>query len=123
MLLGQMIRAGIFMAAVATTIYFGVISDSPLPDNRYIVGYNDVVLHAAAFAAIAFVSMIGASRTGMVLVLLVAAAGGIELIQIFKPARSASIEDFGSSVAGILLGWALAVVTSHIAARIRNLLV
>lgn len=116
----RLVRLVLLPAAVLVTVYFAVISQSPLPDNRYIVGYNDVILHACAFAAITVLALIGNGKVILTLALIVSAAGIIELMQVFEPGRTASLEDFAASAMGVLIGWALAFLAGWLWSRNRR---
>ncbi|WP_306120543.1 MULTISPECIES: hypothetical protein [unclassified Roseitalea] len=103
-------RLALLVAVLAPLVYYGVVYRGQLPDHRLIVGYNDLVLHAASFALVTCVALVGARGNRVRLGGLVALAAGIELAQILDAERTASLTDLGASLAGIGLGWLFALM-------------
>ena len=91
----------VFLVTVLTVAYFGLISDSPLPDHRLVVVFNDLVLHFVAFAIVTTLALLLWQDTARALCLLVAGAVLLELSQAFLPTREFSMLDVGSSAAGV----------------------
>lgn len=94
------------MLLFAVTLYYGVIFQGQLPDHPLLRGKNDLFLHFGAFLALTiplrllwpgWLSLVG----------LVVCAAGIEIVQIFVPARTAAFDDVAASLAGVLAGAAL----------------
>lgn len=102
-------------AALAVTLYYGVIFGGSLPDHRLIVGYNDIILHAGAFGLVAFLVCATRRATIMQIAAIVALAGAIELAQVFDGGRTASLGDFLASLTGIAAGWLLGRAVIHVA--------
>jgi VanZ family protein len=94
--------AGAALIAVVV-IYYAVIFEGSLPDHPAIRGYNDTVLHVAAFLALSVPLLLlwAWRRTVAGLIVL---AGLIEIVQMFDPGRTADWRDFAASLAGIFLG-------------------
>lgn len=92
--------AAVLIAAVV--VYFAFIFEGPFPDHPALQGQNDLALHVIAFAALSIPLLLLHSwkRNAALLVLF---AGGIEIVQLFQPRRSADLSDFAGSAAGIAL--------------------
>ena len=118
--IGNWIRLGLFAAAFVATVYFAVISDAPLPDHRWIVGYNDLILHAGAFGALSFLILLKNRFQWISVGLLCGMAVAIEVAQIWEPNRNASLGDFASSFAGILIGWLLAKLLNSLLSHVMH---
>ena len=102
-------------AAGLAILYFGLISDTPLPDHRLIVGWNDFLLHAAAFASLALVAFALLSPMLRVACCVMLLGIGLELLQAFSPRHEPSLQDVlangtgisAAAVAFLALRWAV----------------
>lgn len=104
--------AAVLIAAVV--VYFAFVFDGPFPDHPALQGQNDLALHVTAFAALSTPLLLLASWKRNA-ALLVAFAGGIEVVQLFQPHRSADLTDFAGSAAGIALAALLVLALRGIA--------
>jgi hypothetical protein len=94
-------------ATLAVTVYYAVFFHGPLPDHRWIVGWNDIVLHIGAFTVLTGLTLPQFGNQRALLGGLVLLAAGLEAIQILEPVRTASLSDFAASAGGVGLGWLL----------------
>mgnify|MGYP001164780536 FL=1 len=92
------------VALAGVTFHFAVISDAPLPDHRYVRGYNDLVLHAGAFTALTLVTIPAFTRPAPVTIGIAAFAVLLELAQLPIDTRTASWTDLAAGIFGIGLG-------------------
>ena len=98
---------GSFVVATLFTIFYGAISDSPLPDHRLIVGFNDLLLHGLAFFTLSLLAFFIWGRVVHVVLALGLAAVILEFVQLFEPARNANLIDILASLSGIFAGLCL----------------
>jgi VanZ family protein len=87
----------------AVIIFYGVISASPLPDHRLIVGWNDVLLHVGAFFALTLVGALMFAPARRVGVMAFAAGFLMEIIQIASPHHQPSLRDLVADGMGVVL--------------------
>jgi len=106
------------MALAAVTIHFAIISDAPLPDHRLVSGYNDLLLHASAFGALALVAIPAFRRPTQTLVGLSGFATLLEAAQLVLPARNADWADLGASISGICLGCLMFTIARRLCSTI-----
>ena len=96
---------------VGVVLYYGILSDAPLPDRRWLHGKNDLFLHAAAFFVLALPVLTLWPRAGTVIGL-AGLAALVEVAQIWIPRRNPGLDDILASLAGVALGagvlWSLA---------------
>src|SRR5690606_22500123 len=111
-------RNVLFILAVAATLYFGIFDTPGIPKMLKPLDRPDLVLHFLAFGACAFVCPRAGGRQVYLLLLLLALAGAIELIQLSVDGRSASVSDFIAGGLGIASGW----LASRAAARLARAL-
>jgi len=101
----------LFVAAFLLTLYFGVITDNPLPYHHLVDGFNDILLHLLAFGTLSLLSFGLWKNRLRVWVGLFLAGAIIELLQWFKPDRTLSLLDTFANIGGILIGamlyWAI----------------
>ena len=109
---------GSLIVVAGVVIYFGVISDAPLPDHRLIVGFNDIVLHVGAFGVLSLICLLLWSSMGRVIGVLVIAAAAIELFQLFSPLRHGEFSDFATGCAGIAAGAVLFLALRFVIVRL-----
>ncbi|WP_223428207.1 VanZ family protein [Tateyamaria pelophila] len=88
---------------VGVVLYYGIISDAPLPDRRWLQGKNDLALHALAFFALSLPVLALWPRLISV-VLLTGLAGAVEVAQFWLPRRNPGLDDILASLAGVVLG-------------------
>ena len=98
---------GLFVVAVLLTLYYGVISDGPLPDHRLIVGFNDLFLHAMAFLVLSFLAFLIWGHVVRSVLALGLVAVILEFVQIFEPMRDANLLDVLASLSGVFAGLCL----------------
>lgn len=108
---------GALIIVVGLVTWFGVISDAPLPDHRWLKGHNDLFLHAGAFGVLSLMGLLLWASMGRVIWGLVMAAGAIEVIQLYRPTRHGEFSDFAASCAGIAAGAAIFLALSFVVAR------
>lgn len=92
------------VCAVVIILYYGVWTNTPLPDHHLLQGLNDLFLHLAAFAALAFLSLFLWQQFSAVIVVLFLGGCAIEFLQLINPRRNVSLVDLAGNMAGILLG-------------------
>jgi VanZ family protein len=85
-------------------IYYGVFFTGQLPDHRWITGWNDILLHTAAFAVLTVFILPLSHSTAVPVLALAIFAALIEVAQIPMPERSASLSDVAANFVGIALG-------------------
>lgn len=93
------------MAALiaSVVVYYGVFFQGALPDHRWIVGYNDLILHAAAFLALSIPLLLLWPARGVIPGLF-GLACMLEVIQIWLPGRNPGWDDVAAGMAGVLIG-------------------
>lgn len=92
---------GALAALVPTLVYFGLFSDTPLPDHRLIVGWNDTLLHMAAFGSLALLLFPLLSPMLRVAAYVMLLGIGLELFQAFSPYHEPSLGDVFADATGI----------------------
>lgn len=93
----------VWMVAV-TAVLLGSLSPSLAPPSVWDL---DKAMHFSAFGALAAMVPFAAARTSrrlLLLAVLLAVGGSIEILQEFVPGRSASILDFAADTAGLVTG-------------------
>jgi VanZ family protein len=91
-----------FVCLIAVTVYYGLVTNRPLPDYRFLHGLNDLVLHFGSFFALTMIALVLWEPLWNVLCLAVSAAVLLELGQAFLPDREVSALDVAASVSGVL---------------------
>ena len=109
-----------FIGAAVVTFYYGVWSNQPLPDHALISGFNDLVLHLAAFACLAAGGLFLWPGKIRLLLVLVVAACAIEIIHSLNPEREANLSDVLASLAGIALGCLAYIAVKRLHALLGN---
>ncbi len=98
------------VAGLLVALLIAMLTLTPLPPDRVLVGGVDKIYHFLAFAALIFPLILTDSRRWIWAVPLAVAYGGaIELIQP-SVGRSAEWLDFGADLTGVLAGAALAEI-------------
>ena len=92
---------GMLAAAGLALLYFGLISDAPLPDHRLIVGWNDLLLHVVGFASLALVAFTLFSPMLRVACCVMLLGVGLEFLQVFSRSHEPSLRDALANGAGI----------------------
>jgi VanZ family protein len=100
------------------TLYYALFAEIHVQTLAALFDRTDLVLHVAAFSAIALPAFLFWRSTLKVLVGLVALAGTIEILQMMLPGRDASLVDLGASGTGILLGALMAIPVSNLTLRL-----
>jgi hypothetical protein len=113
------LRGLAILAIVVPVVYYGLITDSPLPDHRLVVGVNDIVLHFGAFALLTAVALVGSRRFWSPLFCVSAMAVAMEAAQILEPARQVDIRDIASSLTGVAAGAIFALFAGAVHRLIR----
>lgn len=97
------LAAAAALVTAGIVVYFALVFTGPLPDHPLIYGYNDLVMHVAAFIALSTIVLLAGYAWRWSIAGLVLLAGLIEIVQIFLPDRTADWLDFAGSVTGIAL--------------------
>jgi VanZ family protein len=101
------------LGALALVVaYYGLISPTPLPDHRLIVGWNDVLLHVAAFFALTLVALALFVPIVRVCLVVFALGIGIEIVQLASAYHEPSLRDVLANGAGVVLALAVFGATS-----------
>lgn len=106
-------RASIFLIG-CIIFYYGIIFTGHLPDHPLISGYNDLLLHIAAFSLLTFIALPVTQRRNVVIAALFVFAAAVELVQLALPDRTASLQDLLASFTGVVLAWAPVVTISKL---------
>jgi len=98
---------------LAVTVYYGVFLKGSLPNPSMLHGIkNDIFLHFVAFAALTIpVWILWKGR--ITIVALVCCAAAIEAVQIFQPNRTAALDDFAASFAGVIFSVTLVIISER----------
>lgn len=109
------ITATLRLTAWGCVVLLAVLSLLPAQDMAR-TGVGDHIEHAVAYAGTALLMGIGyrGCRAVRIIILLVAYAGVLELLQHISPGRQPGLDDWAASSAGVLMGslaahWALAI--------------
>ena len=102
-------RAGyvLFAICIALIVYYGLVSDSPLPYHHWVDGINDLLLHVAAFGVLTFLVLLLWPGRWSILLLLFVCGVGIELVHLYRPDRTFSLGDVWANMGGIIAGVAI----------------
>jgi|GEM_PF-1161579 len=106
---GAVTRVVLLIAAIilgGVVVFYGILSDAPLPDRRWLHGKNDLALHALAFFALSLPVLALWPRL-MTVIALTGLATGVEVAQFWLPRRNPGVDDILASLAGVLLGAAV----------------
>ena len=106
-------RAGIFLIGCIIS-YYGILFTGQLPDHPLISGYNDLLLHIAAFGLLTFFALPATQHRNIVIAALFVFAAVVELVQFALPDRTVSLQDLLASFTGIVLAWTLVVTISKL---------
>lgn len=93
--------------------YFGLVSAAPLPDHRWIVGWNDLLLHCGAFFVLTLAGAVLFAPVWRVGVVVFIVSLLLELMQIFSPHHQMALRDMianGAGVALALVTWAVVAI-------------
>ncbi len=93
------------MLATFIATYFAIVSPNPLPDHPWLYGENDLTLHVVAFFAVAVPSFCAFRRAWAVVVTIAGLAVILEIMQLFIPGRTASLNDIVAGLVGLLLAY------------------
>ena len=110
---------GVLAAAGLALLYFGLISDAPLPDHRLIVGWNDLLLHVAGFGGLSLVACALFSPMLRVASCVMLLGVGLEFLQAFSPYHEPSLRDVLANAAGVSAAAVVFLVIGH-AVRLRR---
>ena len=113
----RLVRNILFVLALMTTLYFGLVTQVSIPSSVRIIPRPDLALHAAAFAVCALLAP-RVGRWGLpTAAALGSTAAAIEMVQYFQPDRTASLVDIAAGFAGIAAGLIAASTLGMAAAR------
>ena len=110
---------GVLAAAGLALLYFGLISDAPLPDHRLIVGWNDLLLHVAGFGGLSLVAFTLFSPMLRVASCVMLLGVGLEFLQAFSPYHEPSLRDVLANAAGVSVAAVVFLAIRH-AVRLRR---
>lgn len=103
---GTVTRVVLLIAAITlggVVVFYGILSDAPLPDRRWLYGKNDLALHALAFFALSLPTLALWPRF-LTVIYLVGLATAVEVAQFWLPRRNPGMDDILASLAGVALG-------------------
>lgn len=103
---GSVIRAVLLIAAITlggVVVFYGILSDAPLPDRPWLHGKNDLALHGLAFFALSLPVLALWPRL-MTVIALAGLATAVEVAQFWLPRRNPGMDDILASLAGVALG-------------------
>lgn len=83
--------------------YFNLIYVGQLPDHYLVTGWNDLILHTAAFGLLSLVAFAVQGVRLQVLAFLAAIATAFEAGQIFLPGREVAVSDLAANFLGVFL--------------------
>ena len=115
----KMIRVLLFLAAMGITIYYGLFGyfDPPFDFPSDIRGPSDRHLHMAAFACLSWLLLIYRKNVTLAVIAIAGLAIALELVQVWMPARTPSLQDLFASLGGVALGWVLAIASNRFLMR------
>lgn len=103
---GTVTRVVLLIAAITlggVVVFYGILSDAPLPDRRWLYGKNDLALHALAFFALSLPTLALWPRF-LTVIYLAGLATAVEVAQFWLPRRNPVMDDILASLKVLL--WA-----------------
>ena len=94
----------LFATGILLVAVFGLFTAVPLPHKPILWIANDRLLHVIGFASLAMFGLLLWGPAPAMVLLLIAGAGALELLQHFFPAHQTSLGDWAASSSGVVLG-------------------